>query len=183
MKAGSKPVKTMFTYNSMRDSDYDKNNIEISGNTVNYDVTAADEAAFIAENNWSHNWGWNGFHCLTVGGTHGSTGKKILFTDNTIKAPNVSAENKHLMFYSFKSDDNYGNSYLLQNNRLEKFTWVRNQMGVSEFNAALTYSVNIDPTIVRLLTVLLSFFGIGCGILIYIIAAIIMPNEPDIFIE
>lgn len=42
---------------------------------------------------------------------------------------------------------------------------------------------NIDPTIVRLLTVLLSFFGIGCGILIYIIAAIIMPNEPDIFIE
>ncbi len=144
MKAGSKPVKTMFTYNSLRDSDYDRNDIEISGNTVNYDVTATDEAAFIAENNWSHNWGWNGFHCLTVGGTHGATGKKILFTNNTIKAPNVSDENKHLMFYSFKSDDNYGNSYLLQNNRLEKFTWVRNQMGVSEFNAALTYSGNTD---------------------------------------
>lgn len=42
---------------------------------------------------------------------------------------------------------------------------------------------NIDPTIVRLLTVLLSFIGIGCGILLYIIAAIIMPEEPDIFIE
>ena len=42
---------------------------------------------------------------------------------------------------------------------------------------------NIDPTLVRLITVALSFFGVGCGILIYIIAAIIIPNEPDIFIE
>ncbi len=42
---------------------------------------------------------------------------------------------------------------------------------------------NIDPTLVRLLTVALSFFGIGSGIFIYIIAAIIIPNEPDIFIE
>lgn len=42
---------------------------------------------------------------------------------------------------------------------------------------------NIDPTLVRLLTVALSFFGVGSGIFIYIIAAIIIPNEPDIFIE
>ena len=42
---------------------------------------------------------------------------------------------------------------------------------------------NIDPTLIRLLTVALSFFGIGSGIFIYIIAAIIIPNEPDIFIE
>ena len=42
---------------------------------------------------------------------------------------------------------------------------------------------NIDPTLVRLITVAQSFFGVGCGILIYIIAAIIIPNEPDIFIE
>lgn len=144
MKAGSKPVKAMFTYNSLRDSYYTENNIEISGNIINYDVTSADEAAFKTENNWSHNWGWNGFHCLAVGGAHGTTAKKILFTNNTIKAPNVSAENKHLMFYSFKSGDNYGNSYLLQNNKLEKFTWVRNQMGSSELNAALSFSGNTD---------------------------------------
>ena len=42
---------------------------------------------------------------------------------------------------------------------------------------------NVDPTLVRLITVALSFFGVGCGIFIYIIAAIIIPNEPDIFIE
>ena len=42
---------------------------------------------------------------------------------------------------------------------------------------------NIDPTLVRLITVALSFFGVGSGIFIYIIAAIIIPNEPDIFIE
>ena len=42
---------------------------------------------------------------------------------------------------------------------------------------------NIDPTLIRLLTVALSFFGVGSGIFIYIIAAIIIPNEPDIFIE
>ena len=40
-----------------------------------------------------------------------------------------------------------------------------------------------DPTLIRLAVVFLSFFGIGCGILVYIIAAIVMPNEPDIFIE
>ena len=35
---------------------------------------------------------------------------------------------------------------------------------------------NIDPTIVRLLWVLFSFFG-GCGILAYIIAAIVIPEQ------
>jgi phage shock protein PspC (stress-responsive transcriptional regulator) len=36
----------------------------------------------------------------------------------------------------------------------------------------------IDPTIVRLLTVLLSLGGIGLGIIVYIIAAVIMPDQP-----
>ena len=35
---------------------------------------------------------------------------------------------------------------------------------------------NIDRTIVRLLWVLFSFFG-GCGILAYIIAAIVIPEQ------
>mgnify|MGYP003403624186 FL=1 len=36
----------------------------------------------------------------------------------------------------------------------------------------------IDPTIVRLISVLLSLGSIGLGIVIYIIAAVIMPDEP-----
>lgn len=35
---------------------------------------------------------------------------------------------------------------------------------------------NIDPTIVRIITVLFTLFG-GCGLLLYIIGALIMPNE------
>lgn len=36
--------------------------------------------------------------------------------------------------------------------------------------------LNIDPTIVRIITVLFTLFG-GCGLLLYIIGALIMPNE------
>ena len=36
---------------------------------------------------------------------------------------------------------------------------------------------NIDPTIIRLGWVLVSFMG-GCGILAYIIALIVMPEKP-----
>lgn len=38
---------------------------------------------------------------------------------------------------------------------------------------------DIDPTIVRLIFVLFSVFG-GSGLLVYIIAALIMPSESDI---
>lgn len=38
----------------------------------------------------------------------------------------------------------------------------------------------IDSTVVRLLWVLFTIFG-GAGILAYIIAALVMPNEPEIF--
>lgn len=43
--------------------------------------------------------------------------------------------------------------------------------GIAEF-------FNIDPTIVRLITVLLSLGGVGFGIVIYVIAAVIMPFPP-----
>ena len=125
---GSRPIKKMFCYDSFNESVYKVTDIEICGNTINYNVTAEDEAAFIAENGWKQDWGWNGFHCLTVGGQFGAIDRKIKFTDNTISAPSVSSVNKHLMYYSFKENDTL-NDYVLQNNKLEKFTWVRSQMG------------------------------------------------------
>lgn len=39
--------------------------------------------------------------------------------------------------------------------------------------------LGIDSTIVRLLWVFLAFF-VGCGVIAYIIAALIMPNRPEI---
>ncbi|MGN0307777.1 MAG: PspC domain-containing protein [Lachnospiraceae bacterium] len=36
---------------------------------------------------------------------------------------------------------------------------------------------NIDPTLIRLLWVILTIGGLGSGLLIYILAAIIMPQE------
>ncbi|MBO5715488.1 MAG: PspC domain-containing protein [Clostridia bacterium] len=38
--------------------------------------------------------------------------------------------------------------------------------------------LNMDPTIVRLIVVLLTLVG-GCGVLAYIIAALIMPFNPN----
>lgn len=38
---------------------------------------------------------------------------------------------------------------------------------------------NIDATILRIIYVLLSIFVIGCPIIIYLIAALIIPEEPE----
>ncbi len=37
--------------------------------------------------------------------------------------------------------------------------------------------LNLDPTVVRLLWVLVCFFTLGAGVLAYIIAAIIVPEQ------
>lgn len=37
--------------------------------------------------------------------------------------------------------------------------------------------LNIDPTVLRLLWVILSFCSLGSGILVYIIAAVIVPES------
>ncbi len=37
---------------------------------------------------------------------------------------------------------------------------------------------NIDATILRIIYVLLSLFVLGCPIIIYLIAALIIPEEP-----
>ena len=36
---------------------------------------------------------------------------------------------------------------------------------------------HIDPTVIRLIWVILSFFSVGAGIVIYIIAAVIIPES------
>ncbi|MBE6819623.1 MAG: PspC domain-containing protein [Ruminococcaceae bacterium] len=38
---------------------------------------------------------------------------------------------------------------------------------------------NIDPTILRIIYVLLSIFVIGCPVIIYLVAALIIPEEPE----
>jgi len=42
----------------------------------------------------------------------------------------------------------------------------------------LAHYFGIDPTLVRLIFALLVFFGVGSGLVLYIILAIIMPLEP-----
>lgn len=37
---------------------------------------------------------------------------------------------------------------------------------------------NIDPTVIRLIWIILSFCGLGSGLVVYILAAVIMPDEP-----
>lgn len=40
---------------------------------------------------------------------------------------------------------------------------------------------NLDPTLVRLGTVLLSAASVGTGLLVYFVCAVIMPDEPGNF--
>ena len=44
--------------------------------------------------------------------------------------------------------------------------------------AGIAEYFNIDPTVVRLLWVLAVLF-VGCGVLAYIVAAIVMPRKPE----
>ena len=39
--------------------------------------------------------------------------------------------------------------------------------------------LNMDSTILRIIYVLLSIFVIGCPVIIYFVAALIMPEEPE----
>ncbi|MGE5603318.1 MAG: PspC domain-containing protein [Nitrososphaerales archaeon] len=38
----------------------------------------------------------------------------------------------------------------------------------------------VDPTLIRLIFALLVVFGVGSGIVLYIILAIVMPPEPSV---
>lgn len=39
--------------------------------------------------------------------------------------------------------------------------------------------LNIDPTLIRLIFALLVFFGVGSGLLVYLVLIIVVPLEPD----
>lgn len=39
--------------------------------------------------------------------------------------------------------------------------------------------LGIDPTLIRLVFALLVFFGVGSGLLVYVILMIVMPLEPE----
>ena len=53
----------------------------------------------------------------------------------------------------------------------------RNEKKLAGVCGGIAEYFDTDPTLIRLLWVIFSQAG-GCGILAYIIAAIIMPNEP-----
>lgn len=53
----------------------------------------------------------------------------------------------------------------------------RNQRMISGVCGGIAEYFNVDPTIIRLITVLLSF-GAGSGVLAYIICAIVIPEAP-----
>ena len=61
------------------------------------------------------------------------------------------------------------------NKRLEKSSYDRKLDGVC---AGVGHYLDIDPTVIRLLWVLFSLAG-GSGILLYIIAAILMPRSME----
>ena len=43
----------------------------------------------------------------------------------------------------------------------------------------LGHYVNVDPTLMRVLFVLLALFGVGTGVLLYIVLIFIIPLEPE----
>ncbi len=49
--------------------------------------------------------------------------------------------------------------------------------------AGIAKYFSIDVTLVRLLWAILTLFGVGSGIVLYIICAIIFPDEPDGYTE
>ena len=53
----------------------------------------------------------------------------------------------------------------------------RNEKKLAGVCGGIAEYFDTDPTLIRLAWVIFSLAG-GCGILAYIIAAIIMPNEP-----
>jgi phage shock protein C len=55
----------------------------------------------------------------------------------------------------------------------------RNDRMISGVCGGLGKYLNLDPTIIRLVFALLVVFGVGSGLLLYVILAIIIPLEPE----
>lgn len=60
------------------------------------------------------------------------------------------------------------------NKKLYKSAYDRKLCGVC---AGIANYLNMDPTIIRLIWVLVVFFG-GAGIIAYIVCALVIPDEP-----
>lgn len=120
--------------------------ITISGNTINYNISAGtsedDTSMDFIENRDS---GWQHTHVLSLGryGTKDNEYQTytVNFTNNTILAPDAQNNDKHILYSKFPDYD--PNNINIKNNKLEKFTWVRSQMGALP-HGTLTYSGNVD---------------------------------------
>ncbi len=120
--------------------------ITISGNKINYNISAGtsedDTSMDFIENKDS---GWQHTHVLSLG-RYGNKENNypaytVNFTNNTILAPDAQDNDKHVLYSKFPDYD--PNNINIKNNKLEKFTWVRSQMGALP-HGTLTYSGNVD---------------------------------------
>lgn len=113
--------------------------ITISGNTINYNISAGDDFVEDRDSGWQHT------HVLSLGRYGNKEGNyptyTVNFTGNTILAPNAVNNDKHILYSKFPNYD--PNNINIKNNKLEKFTWVRSQMGALP-HGTLTYSGNVD---------------------------------------
>ncbi len=50
---------------------------------------------------------------------------------------------------------------------------------ISGFCGGLAQYLDVDPTVIRLLYVLITIISFGFGIIFYIIASLIVPRNPD----
>ena len=124
------PISTLFALpNACEDA-------EISGNTVYYNINYEDDFDIKAkENGEEYNQkGWIQTHLFSSSvypisvnpDIYPTEEHTISFTHNTVYAPNASETNKHLAYFGKGSDVN---KYIISDNKVEKFTWIRSQMG------------------------------------------------------
>ncbi len=63
------------------------------------------------------------------------------------------------------------------NNDYRKLMRSRNKRMLCGVCGGLGEYLNLDPTVIRIAWVLLTFFSLGTAVLAYFIAAVIMPDE------
>lgn len=64
------------------------------------------------------------------------------------------------------------------NTEVKKLYRSRDERMIAGVAGGLGEFFSIDPTIVRLLFVLSVFFGVGAGLLVYIVLMLVVPEEP-----
>ena len=71
--------------------------------------------------------------------------------------------------------DNNNNS----NNNFKRLTRSRTNRSISGVCGGIGEYLGIDPVVIRLAWVILSFATVGTGLLVYLIASLIIPEEVD----